>query len=162
MDVLWVGLSSKTDKNNKLVTPLDSKTTSGKLISEIENDLVKVEFKKTNLVSFAPLDKNGKLRYPTNDECEMFFPQLQKTISEVQPKLICLLGQKVTNFVMRKLFVRNCTYILNEYKFYSYKKLFILPIYHPSYIMVYKKQYKEDYVDAIKKIINEIMEHEIY
>ncbi|HAH56480.1 MAG TPA: hypothetical protein DCM02_14660 [Flavobacterium sp.] len=161
MNVLWVGLSSKADKNNQLVTPLDSKTTSGKLISKIENDLVKVEFTKTNLVLFAPLDKNKKLRYPTNDECEIFFPQLQKTISEVQPKLICLLGQKVTNFVMKKMVLKNCTYNLSKYKTYPYKELFILPIYHPSYIMVYRKEYKDDYVDAIKKVINEMMENEI-
>jgi len=61
--VLLLGLSNKPN-----VQAFDSTTNSGKIIDMLIHENPEVEFVKANLVSFAPLDDNNKLRYPNKQE----------------------------------------------------------------------------------------------
>ena len=61
--VLLLGLSNKPH-----LKAFDSTTNSGKLIDMIISQCKNFEFTKANLVEFAPLDTNNKLRYPTEKE----------------------------------------------------------------------------------------------
>ena len=74
--VLWVGLSEKPVKGGALFSPLSSDTASGKVIATIERQHSNTTFVRTNLVRMAPLDTRGKLRYPTREECEEYYPHL--------------------------------------------------------------------------------------
>ena len=155
IDVMWVGLSHKQEKNGNKFYPLGEDTNSGKVIFEIEKSLPKLKFYRTNLVKFAPTDKNNKLRYPTISEMENDFPLLRKEISELSPKIIFLLGSKVAEFVIKK---RGQKLIKSREDWQSYevailKETFLVSIFHPSYVYVYKRKNIDEYIDAVRRII---------
>ena len=132
-DVMWVGLSAKKVNDVLNDYPLQNDTNSGKLIERIEKANPQFSYYKTNLVKCLPLDREQKLRYPT-----------QKEINEVKPKVVFLLGGIVSKFVLSK--VKDKT-ITTDTKFVS--------IEHPSYISVYKRKFEQEYIDKISSYINE-------
>lgn len=141
-DIMWVGLSAKKVEDVDKNYPLENNTNSGKLIEEIEkkrNDLI---FYKTNLVKCLPLNEEGKLRYPTENEMEMCIKNLLIEIRELKPRVVFLLGNNVSKFV-NKYCKKNSIKIDAK----------VLSIEHPSYICVYKRKNKDAY---IKNIIDEI------
>ena len=133
--VVFVGLSDKKDKE-----PFDKTTNSGKIINEIINCL-DCECFKLNLVPFAPLNKFGKLRYPTKEEIQKSLNQFKKTIKRLNPDCIVGLGIIVNNE-------------LN--KIGEYQNILICEK-HPSYIYVYKKTYLEQYITNLVDKINKIL-----
>jgi uracil-DNA glycosylase len=97
-----------------------------------------------------PLNKNQKLRYPNTEEMELCFDNLLLEFFTIQPKVVFLLGAKVTNFVNKKLQSKSLltqpgTEILNKITF--------LNIYHPSYVHIYRRKFINDYK---QEIINKI------
>lgn len=88
-DVMWVGISAKMT-NFKDELPLDARTYSGKLIREIEKLAENVTFYKTNIVK-CPTLKNGKLVYPNKGNIDDCFPNFQKEIDRLKPKVISIL-----------------------------------------------------------------------
>ena len=62
MKIVFVGLSNKINK-----MPFDITTNSGKIVHEIISRL-KDDCYLMNLVDYAPLDENLRLRYPTEQE----------------------------------------------------------------------------------------------
>lgn len=146
-DVMWVGLSAKKveDVNNNF--PLENNTNSGKLIEDIEKRKPNLNFYKTNLVKCLPLSEKSKLRYPTNNEMEMCIKNLLIEINELKPKLIFLLGNSVSKFVMQ--YCKNNNIQIDAH---------ILSIEHPSYICVYRRKNMESY---IKKVTDEIEREEL-
>ncbi|MGB8815682.1 MAG: uracil-DNA glycosylase family protein [Minisyncoccia bacterium] len=153
--IMWVGISAKKDTSSKKSMPLNADTKTGKLVAEIEGQCSSLFFYKTNLVKFAPLDSKGKLRYPTFDECAKYYPKLLKEIKEIKPRVVFLLGNKTAKFVMNQL---GFTSAKLSYKFqvYEYKKVWYVPIHHPSYIMVYKRKEKDQYIQAVKVVIERL------
>ena len=133
--VVFVGLSNKKDKE-----PFDKTTNSGKIINEVINYL-DCECFKLNLVPFAPLNKFGKLRYPTKEEIKKSLNDFKKTIKKLNPDCIVGLGNIVNNELKK----------IEEYQ------SFLICEKHPSYIYVYKKiylkQYKTNLIDKINKIL---------
>lgn len=127
--ILWIGLSNKINTE-----PLDINTNTGKIIQMIESELPQYNFYKTNLVNFAPIDSNGKLRYPNNQEMSLGYIELEKYIKEIRPDLCIFLGNIVTNFLKNKI---------NNY----------INIHHPSYIYVYKIKYIDEYIKEVKNKI---------
>ena len=139
---MWVGLSAKKVEDILSSTPLENNTNSGKIIEQIEQEVPKYNFYKTNLLKCLPLDKNNKLRYPTINEMDKCINNLIYEIDIIKPKLIFLLGRKTYNYV---------------YKFFKNNNLDTNDIYyieHPSYIYVYKKRHIGEYIRKIIEIIN--------
>lgn len=141
-DVMWIGLSAKKVGNLEINYPLEEDTNSGKIIKEVEDILPNVKFYKTNLVKCLPLDDNGKIRYPNNEEMNACINNLIKEIEFLKPKVVFLLGNNVSNFVEK--YIKKHNIKLN---------LYLKKIEHPSYIYIYKRKNKQDYIN---KIINDI------
>lgn len=136
MKIVLIGLSNK-----KEMEPFDSSTPSGKIIDKII-DRVDGEFYKLNLVPYAPLDKNGKLRYPNLSEIKMEIPNLKKRINEIHPDLIIGFGSIVGKELKK----------IKEFD----NKLIIEK--HPSYIYVYQRKELKQYINHIVLKINSFKE----
>lgn len=156
--VLWVGLSEKKTDSGTEFVPLNSETTSGKLLSEVESSVEKVNFIRTNLVKMAPLNTSNKLRYPTKQECEDYYGVLENEIQNNSPRIVFLLGKQVSEFVLRKVtgdkkykivFFEGFRYGAIEKDGVSY-----IGIHHPSHIAVYKRKEKDLYVQALIDLVN--------
>jgi len=156
INVMWVGLSFKNADDGGVIPPLDPSTNSGVLIEEIENECLGVKFHRTNLVKFAPIDSEGKLRYPTRFECSEDFPKLLNEIKEINPKMIFLLGNNVHDFVLGQLGFKSLKVSYN-FEVFNWNGRWIVPIYHPSYIMVYKRGEKDLYVQSVKDVISRFL-----
>jgi len=152
VNVMWVGLSAKKDIGVKKSLPLNIDTNTGKLVAEIEAQCRSVFFYRTNLVKFPPLDFDGKLRYPTFNECVSCYPELLVEIQKVNPHIVLLLGSKTATFVLNQLGFK-MPKLSYKYQVFDYKGTWYIPIHHPSYIMVYKRKEKAQYVQAIKDIV---------
>lgn len=155
VNVMWVGLSAKKDIGAEKSTPLNTDTNTGRLVAEIEAQCRSVSFYKTNLVKFFPLDSNGKLRYPTFDECALCYPELLAEIRKVNPRVVLLLGNKTTTFVFNQLGFK-MSKLSYEYQAFKYEKRWYVHIHHPSYIMVYKRKEKDRYIQAVKTVIERL------
>jgi hypothetical protein len=129
MKIIFVGLSNKIN-----LEPLASSTKSGSLIDEV---IVRLDYVciKTNLVNFAPVDTNGKLRYPNLEELEAGFNDLRLIIEKNSPCIVVGLGSIVCKKLDKK--VDN-----------------LVKIKHPSYVSIYRRSQKDDYVqDSIHEIV---------
>ncbi len=155
-NVMWVGLSAKKATDAKDFVPLNINTNTGKLVAEIEAQCHDINFYKTNLVKFPPLDSKGKLRYPTLKECALCYPKLQIEFQSVNPRVVLLLGNKTATFVLRQLGFQ-MPKLSYKYQFFKYAKRWYVPIHHPSYIMVYKRKEKDQYIIAVKTAIEQLV-----
>lgn len=160
-NVFWVGLSSVliTDKENQI--PLSPNTKSGALIESIEapykQDLL---FYKTNVVKCLPLSHpNKKIRYPLRNEMEKCYPNLTFEIEAIKPSVLFLLGKQVANFILdkhsKKISGFDDDFI---YKSFVIDDIQYVPIHHPSFILVYKRNYIRKYKMGISSYFEKILE----
>lgn len=126
MKIVFVGLSNKINK-----TPFDITTNSGKIVHEIISRL-KDDYYLMNLVDYAPLDENLRLRYPTEQEIIDCTQKFKKKIKKINPDLIVSFGNITTNHLKK----------LNL-------KPKLLSFYHPSYIFTYRHQQIDTYIEEI-------------
>lgn len=154
--VIWVGLSAKIVKDVKTERPLENNTNTGKIIEKIEAD--NNCFYKTNLVKCAPLDENNKLRYPNKDEMNFCFDNLLLELITIKPKIVFLLGSKVSNFVLNKLKSKKFKKETNQEVLNIIEKIEFHNIYHPSYIAVYKRKEENKYIQKVQDIISSRVE----
>jgi len=154
IDVLWVGLSAKKQKDGSIAIPLSPDTNTGRIIQKVELGLEGCNFAKTNLVKCAPLDKNDKLRYPTNKEMNFCYHFLVDEINDLRPKIVFLLGLNVANFVLNKNRIKHVG-LDSEYNYANYKweNIIFIPIHHPSFIHIYKRKQLDVYVEKLQNII---------
>lgn len=156
--IMWVGLSAKKKKTEEEI-PLSPDTDSGELIQLIEKAFTdpKVKTYKTNLVKCLPLDSNNKLCYPKKLEIDICISHLLSEIQELSPKIVFLLGEKVYSAVDRKLGLSFEKW--NNYDFLYKEKdgVYYVPIFHPSYIHVYRRKQTEEYINGVIKIINTLL-----
>ena len=107
-----------------------------------------ISFYKTNIVKCLPLNENGKIRYPNNDEIYSCMPNLILEIETINPKIIFLLGGLVAksfrNYINRNI---EYNYLLNDYK--------VIEIKHPSYVYIYKRKNLIRYTEEIINLIND-------
>ena len=150
-DIMWVGLSAKKVSSLFDSIPLDNNTATGKIIEEIETK--EFLFYKTNLVKCVPLDQNQKLRYPTTKEMQSCLDNLIFEILTIKPKLVFLLGTKVSDLVLKQLKSKRIIDKFNNETIVILEKIQFQKIYHPSYIAVYKRKEKHTYVQDVKDII---------
>lgn len=144
-DVMWIGLSAKKVENIENDYPLSENTNSGKIIKEVETMLPNIKYYKTNLVKCLPLDENGKLRYPSTEEMNACINNLIKEIEYLKPKIVFLLGNNVTQFIDSYIKKNNIKINTNLKK-----------VAHPSYIYVYKRKNKQEYINMLINHINNI------
>jgi DNA polymerase len=155
-EVIWVGLSAQKIKHDN-EEPLDNRTNTGKIISEIENELPQIMFYQTNLVKCLPLGNDKKIRYPNKKEKTVCYPFLLEEIGLVKPKIVFLLGLDVAKFISKQLHINSYEGIDPDFHYISYKCMNCLwvPIHHPSYISIYKRKQKDKYMKAICQLILE-------
>ena len=140
-DIMFVGISAKM-KETEDEMPLSENTNSGKLIKMIEERLLEENINilcyRSNMVKCVPLDKEGKIRYPTSLEIENCIDNLVYELSIVKPKVVVLLGRLVEKYLKKKIIELGYN---------------VITIYHPSYIYVYRKKEIEKYVEESSKNI---------
>ena len=154
-DVFWVGLSAvQVNDDDEYQIPLSPSTRSGKLIGDIENTCNNdVTFLKTNLVKCLPLNEK-KIRYPEKLEMDKCYPNLTNELEVYNPKIVFLLGRQVAAFVLKKYGFTLKGFGLNfEYQSFEEDNTLFIPVHHPSYILVYKRKFIQEYIYAISSII---------
>ncbi|MFP3153373.1 hypothetical protein LQZ18_02885 [Lachnospiraceae bacterium ZAX-1] len=154
--IFWVGLSAKkvTCETEK---PLSATTNSGKLICSIEEKCSEISTYKTNLVKCVPLNEKDKLRYPNKKEIDTCFPNLMDEISELLPKIVFLLGEKVTTAVKKQYHFDFDGWSDFDYNYFSHNGTYFVPIHHPSYIHVYKRKQMDEYIEGVVKVIKTLL-----
>jgi uracil-DNA glycosylase len=156
-NIFWVGLSSVliTEEDEKM--PLSPFTKSGALISKIEKPFLdEISFYKTNVVKCLPLN-NNKIRYPLKHEMEKCYPNLVYEIETLKPNIIFLLGKQVSQFVLEKNF--HTSFSLNDdfnYNSFIFGNVLYVPVHHPSFILVYKRKFIEEYIKGISAFFQDI------
>jgi uracil-DNA glycosylase len=151
--IFWVGLSAVRFEEGIEQLPLSPFTRTGALISTIEEKLKdEISFYKTNLVKCVPL-KDGKIRYPIENEMEKCFSNFQYELEELKPSVVFLLGKQVASFVMKKMGVKEIE-LPEDYKYKPIliKDTFFVPVHHPSFILVYKRKHLNSYIKNIQSI----------
>lgn len=150
--VFFVWLSHKLWKNWEVLDAFCDSTSSWKIISEVISSCKnKSSIHTLNLVSWVPVNENGKIRYPDNREKEKWLQDLIEKIDLFQPKIIFLFWKQVSEFVIKKLKLEQLS--TTEYKYWEI--IFALAD-HPAYIAVYKRKNIEEYVSYISGRINVI------
>ena len=135
MKILFVGLSNKPG-----LEPFSAKTNSGKIVDKIIGSLDH-ECYKINLVGYAPMGENNKLRYPTKAEIKDSLPNFLGYVDNLSPDLIVSFGG-IASDTIKKINVLNCKVIYKQ---------------HPSYIYVYKRNYVDEYAREIVIDINKYL-----
>ena len=155
--IFWVGLSAV--KNTDLFDnePLSPRTSTGKLISEIEEMLPEFSFYKTNAVKCLPLNNDGKIRYPTTKEMNLCFQNMQMEINKINPSIIILLGAQVSQFFLKQYNIPPISFN-DEFSYSSVNSstIKLLPIHHPSYIQVYKRKKSTEYKQSVSTAIRDM------
>lgn len=154
--VFWVGLSAKMAMSEYEI-PLSPETNTGKVIQSIEETLEEVNTYRTNLVKCVPLNEQRKLRYPSKKEMDCCFENLQKEISMLSPKIVFLLGEKVTSSVEKHLGIKFEEWDEFNYQSREHKGTYYVPVHHPSYIYVYKRKMIEQYAQGIRKVVMSLL-----
>ena len=154
--VFWVGLSAKKMASDGEM-PLSPETNTGMLIQKIEEICEEVSTYKTNLVKCLPLTEQQKIRYPNRKEIDSCFEHLISEIHTMSPKIVFLLGEKVYSSVGKHLKIEFKKWDEFEYHYKEYKGTYYVPIHHPSYIYVYKRKQMEEYIEGVKRIINQLL-----
>ncbi len=98
-----------------------------------------------NVVPIIPLNNEGKIRPPTEEEIAYFLPYTKKMIQAINPKVIVLLGKSALSVFDKNMRV-------GESKRYEGTKIFF--IYHPAYYLRNGKNGVEDLVN-LKKLLEE-------
>lgn len=154
--VLWVGLSAKKATCDD-ETPLSKSTNSGAIIHRIEESLDGVSTYKTNLVKCLPLDDRQKLRYPTRQEIEDCFCNLEEEISTLAPKIVFLLGEKVYSSVAKRYRLSFERIEGFDYQYVKHGGVYYVPVHHPSYIHVYKRKLVDRYIQSLHDITQRLL-----
>lgn len=154
--VFWVGLSAKK-MSSDMEEPLSPTTNTGMLIQKIEEMCEEVVTYKTNLVKCLPLTEGQKLRYPNREEIDCCFEHLISEIHEMSPKIVFLLGEKVYTSLERNMKIKFEKWNDFEYHYREFEGSYYVPIHHPSYIYVYKRDEIDDYIQGVEKIINALL-----
>lgn len=150
--IFCVGLSNKEGK-----LPLDSTTNSGKIIDKLETKL-NHNIYRINLVDFAPLDNNGKLRYPNKKEMNEGALKLIEKINIYKPKYVILLGSKVSDEMEKHLNIKLSpnSFKDSNFNYYGHEVdgVIYIKVQHPSYINVFKRKFIDNYINGIITEIN--------
>lgn len=149
---MWVGIS---DKEN--LEPLSCQSLSGEVIAEIESRFNNIKSHKTNLVNYAPMDAQGKMRYPNQAEITDRFPAFRKELDLLKPRVVFMLGKLVSENIGKRLDLNLSYWDKFNYTPFFRNGTYFVPVHHPSYIAVYKKKDKDICIERISGIINVVI-----
>lgn len=152
--VLWVGISGKPFTN-----ALASTTATGRIVDTIENMSGGVRFRRTNLVKNAPLNGDGRLRYPTQDEMLKGANILFGELEHMEARIVITLGAAVSKVVVERTIVnRRFRGLSRAFKYRAVRtdRFYILPVHHPSFVLIYRRRKLQRYMLSIKKCIADI------
>ena len=152
-NIFWVGLSAVQFEADEEKKPLAAHTRSGALIHTIEESFSnEISFYKTNLVKCVPL-KSNKIRYPLEHEMEKCYPNFEDEINDLTPSIVFLLGKQVATFVLKKLSIKEFRLDENfNYTLFDVNNIVYIPVHHPSFVLVYKRKYLNDYITSIQSL----------
>jgi hypothetical protein len=146
--VYFVGLSAKPNCEH-----LALETRTGYIIGQIIHRLPSVRIVKTNLVKTPPIDQAGKLRYPSRNEMNVGWNELQNEMNQRFPDLLVTLGQQVSFFLRSQMGVQPAKPRLpSDFSYKSYlsqSQSNILSVHHPSFVFVYHRKDIQNYVDNV-------------
>ncbi len=153
--VMWVGISDKP-----ATSPLAATTATGKVVAQMERELAGLHFHKTNLVKYAPLDANGRLRHPTKEEMAEGADSLQLELDQVQPRIIVTLGAAVSKVVVERI-ARTGRFTGLGNSFTYAPRLgggfLVLPVHHPSFVLIYRRKKLQAYIRSICRWIADLV-----
>lgn len=120
-----LGEAPGREENNRKVPFIGP---SGSLLSKqlSESGINEDECIFINSVFRMPIDNDGNIRCPNNNEIEYYRPYVNQLIKEVNPEIILALGNSA------------CYSLLNKKSITSIRGIWhgnILPTFHPSYIL---------------------------
>lgn len=129
----------------------------------INSNIKRNETYITNVVKGRPTSKTRynklKNRPPTDDEIKLCKMWLWKEIQIIQPIVIVTLGRVSTYTLLhsqlRKTF--SLGNIIGKRYIVDYCKSFIVPLYHPSYLMQHAKDKIEDCINILHDLKEEIL-----
>lgn len=85
---------------------------------------------------------------------EKCFHNLEAEIEVLQPSVIFLLGKQVSDFVISKFLGKTPELDGNfNYDSIQFQNIHLVPIHHPSYILVYKRKHLKNYMEGISRHI---------
>jgi DNA polymerase len=100
--------------------------------------------------------REGKIRYPLRHEMEKCYPKFENELKVLNPSIVFLLGKQVASFIIKKHLNQNVTLDSNfNYQFHLINNIKFVPIHHPSYILVYKRKFINQYIQGLRKICKE-------
>ncbi len=78
-------------------------------------------------------------------------------LESLKPKLVFLLGKQVASFVSTKLKVKDIE-LDDRFDFRSFTSndIVFVPVHHPSYILVYKRRFIDDYARGIHSFLKKL------
>lgn len=146
--VLFIGLSAKP--NCEHLSPI---TKTGIIVEKIGDELPSVDIFKTNLVKTPPLDINGNLRYPNQNEMLNGWKELRAEIIEISPLVIVMLGQQVSFFLRSQIGIDPIKPKLppdfSSKEYISQSSAQVLSVHHPSFVYVYRRNEIDSYVQNV-------------
>ena len=134
-DFLFIGEAPGFTENN-LGLPFVGR--SGKILDGWIEGRIK-SYGIINTIPIIPLDKDGKIRPPTNEEIDYFRPLIDKLMLTMNPKYIICVGKSASTFLKKDF--KLCEWTNN-----------IGFIYHPSYYLRNGKDGIDDFKRLIEKI----------
>jgi len=154
--IYFVGLSAKPNCDH-----LSTQTNTGSVIEQIIHHIPDMTSIKTNLVKDPPLDRRGNLRYPNFMEMERGWNDLLYDMTDISPNLIVTLGLQVSFFIRTKMGIQPAKPILppdfSSQTYLSQSASYLLSVHHPSFVVVYRRSYIENYVNSVVQSILSIV-----
>ena len=151
-NLVWIGISMQKGANQAF----DEGFLSGKIVSRAMAALPEFTHHKANLVDFAPLDENNRIRYPTTKEIILNQRKLLRRLEEIDPMAIIAMGGMVTRHLGEMLRIKS-----ESPKSFNYRavdgKWPLVSVHHPSYVGVYKKKEMQNYIIQITDAVNGVL-----
>ena len=154
--VYIVGLSAKPHCEH-----LAPETQTGHIVEQIAQCLPSVRIVKTNLVKTPPIDEQGRLRYPNQNEMQLGWNELQDELYRTAPNLLVTLGQQVSSFLRFQMGVQPTKpHLPSDFSCESYllqSASCILSVHHPSFVYVYCRKDVDNYVANVVLSISSLV-----
>ena len=141
--IIFLGLSYKCDHAWNVLEAFSDKTRSGKLIQEIQQRS-NIPIIMRNLVLWVPLDSSWKIRYPNKEEKIRWLAQFLEVLNTTTPKAVFIFWKEVLHTVLSCKSLEKISE--NTWKYWITRIFYCT---HPSYIMQYRRDQKEEYIESI-------------
>lgn len=147
-DIMFIGEAPGRDED---IQGLPFVGKAGQLLNKIlaSIELTREEVYITNINKCRPPNN----RTPAIDEMETCFPYLEKQISIIEPKIICLLGASA----LKGMFRQEVSISSMRERVHNYKGIDVIVTYHPAALLRYQKFKRPTWEDMkmLRKLYDE-------